>query len=162
MAELTSFSSQGEVHSNSKAAGASFGMTGWEKLASNKYSPLLHALYAKGPVAVALTANSLFNYASGIFDSCDDWVVNHAVTLVGFGKDKGVKYWMIQNSWGPAWGEKGRIRIARQEDEEKHCGMDDKPQDGVACKGETDPVKVCGTCGVLYDSVLPIFTSSKL
>jgi len=60
----------------------------------------------------------------------------------------------------PTWGEKGYIRITRTDEDESVCAMDDTPQDGTACKGETDPVKACGQCGILYDSAFP--TGAKL
>ena len=36
----------------------------------------------------------------------------HAVKLVGYGTESGTDYWIIANSWGPAWGESGFFRIA--------------------------------------------------
>ena len=40
---------------------------------------------------------------------------NHTVLMVGWGVDKpsNTKYWIIRNSYGPNWGEKGDFRIRR-------------------------------------------------
>jgi cathepsin B len=37
----------------------------------------------------------------------------HAVKLVGWGTENGVDYWLIANSWGEKWGDKGYFRIVR-------------------------------------------------
>jgi cathepsin L len=139
------------------SGGAAFGMTGWETLPKNEYEPLARALVERGPVAVSVAADSWFSYESGVFNGCPkDAIIDHAVTAVGFGKDNSVKYWEIQNSWGDDWGEKGHIRIQRH-DEDTYCGINNKPELGVACKGDTAPVPVCGMCGILFDSVVPHF-----
>jgi cathepsin L len=136
---------------------ASFGMTGWETLPKNVYEPLARALAERGPVAVSVAADTWFNYESGIFNGCGkDAVIDHAVVAMGYGEENGHKYWVIQNSWGPEWGESGHIRLERH-DGGDYCGMNNDPQKGVACEGETAPVPVCGMCGVLFDSVVPHF-----
>mmetsp|Transcript_59784 Transcript_59784/g.112830 ORF Transcript_59784/g.112830 Transcript_59784/m.112830 type:complete len:560 (+) Transcript_59784:71-1750(+) len=73
-------------------------------------------------------------------------------------QDKVIQYWLIRNSWGPDWGEKGFIRLLKSEKQgHRHCGVDTKPGDGIGCKGGPANVTVCGMCGVLYDSVIPHF-----
>jgi len=137
--------------------GAAIGMMGWSTLPKNKYEPLMRALADSGPVAVSVAAGTWFQYDSGIFNGCPrDAVISHAVVAVGYGQDRGDKYWSILNSWGDDWGEKGIIRLERHDDG-GYCGMNNEPQKGVACKGETKPVPVCGMCGVLFDSVVPHF-----
>ena len=42
---------------------------------------------------------------------------NHAVLVVGWGVDEGVKYWWAQNTWGADWGQGGYFKMARGEDE---------------------------------------------
>lgn len=144
-----------------RLTGPAFGMTGWETLPTNRYEPLVQALVNRGPVVVAVGAEGWQRYHHGIFDSCaKDVVVNHAVTAIGYGEHNGTRFWTILNSWGPHWGEHGRIRLLRHDAVTlggDYCGINHKPQDGVACKGETDPVPVCGMCGVLFNSVVPHF-----
>lgn len=120
------------------------------------------AIAEVGPIAVSVDATSWGAYESGIYNVWNQAapVINHAVTLVGYGESDEGKYWLIRNSWSPAWGESGYIRLARSDDDENNCGIDTEPQSGSACAGETDPVKVCGTAGVLYDSSYPISAKS--
>lgn len=146
-----------------------FGMFGWRKLPANELSPLYAALYQEGPIAVSIVASNSWNaYSSGIMNNCSatDVVVNHLVVLIGYGVDdqaQNTKYWQIQNSWGPEWGEGGHIRLIRQDNdtaEKGFCGMDNDPSVGTGCKGGPSQVWVCGSCGILYDNVVPHFQGS--
>lgn len=131
---------------------AHYGMLGWERLPENKYHPLLRAVVEHGPAVVSVDASQWTYYESGIFDGCSkDSIVNHAVVLVGYGSEP-LKYWLIQNSWGPIFGEAGRIRLLRSEEE--YCGVDTNPKEGTACDGGPARVKVCGMCGILYDTTV--------
>jgi len=147
-----------------EGGGVAFGMTGWETLPKNQLAPLLLAVYEKGPVVVSVAATGSWSaYSKGIMNACEKGaVINHAVVLVGFGQEKEQQYWQIQNSWGKGWGEDGFIRLLRHtnQDESKYCGWDESPADGTGCKGGPSKVEVCGSCGILYDSVVPTFTLS--
>lgn len=140
-----------------------FQMASWHRLPENRLQPLMRALAEKGPVGVSVAADSWFTYEAGVFDACPrDAVVNHAVVLLGYGGDgAGNKYWLIQNSWGSDWGEGGRIRILRHDDEEERCGTDSEPSAGSACKGGPAQVTVCGSCGILYDTAVPLFIQRR-
>ena len=76
-------------------------------------------LYEIGPLSIALNANPLQTYASGIIDldknRCPVSGINHAALLVGYGSDSstGLDYWIVKNSWGKNFGESGYFRIRR-------------------------------------------------
>lgn len=84
-------------------------------------------LVKNGPMAIAFEVYSDFmHYKSGIYhhtfleDKFNPFeLTNHAVLLVGYGADEatGEKYWIVKNSWGEGWGEKGFFRIRRGTDE---------------------------------------------
>jgi len=131
-------------------------LSGWDTLPSNQAQPLMEALVQQGPAVVAVDANDWFDYSSGIYDGCHkDATLVHAVLAKGYGQESGTKYWQIQNSWGSGWGENGDIRIVRHDDEDQWCGTDRKPEEGLGCDGGPKEITVCGTCGLLYDPIIP-------
>ncbi|KAL0784885.1 thiol protease aleurain-like [Brassica napus] len=69
-----------------------------------------------GPVTVGFhVTNSFAFYEEGVYssDECGDTTkdLNHFMLVVGYGIEDGVPYWLIQNSWGTDWGEKGYIKV---------------------------------------------------
>jgi cathepsin L len=142
--------------------GAAFGFHSYTTVENNRDRPLAEALQ-NGPVAISAAAGTWQEYASGIYDGCQkDAIIDHAITLYGYGTEKGKKYWKILNSWGPGWGEHGYIRLLRHNDGEEYCGWDTDPSQGTGCKGGPAQVKVCGMCGMLYDSVTPHFSAGEM
>ncbi|XP_028397779.1 cathepsin L1-like [Dendronephthya gigantea] len=77
-----------------------------------------------GPVSVGINSapKSFKFYRDGVYDDfdCDD-ATQHSLILVGYGKQAyGPNYWIIKNSWGPFWGQKGYMRISNDFDT---CGI---------------------------------------
>lgn len=134
-------------------------IAGFTRLPENNAASLMEAVSTKGPVVISADATPWMSYLGGIFDGCDkDAIVNHAILLVGYGKDDalGKKYWEIRNSWGKSWGENGMIRLLRHDNDDEYCGTDRDPKAGVACDSDkATEVTVCGMCGMLADSVYP-------
>lgn len=64
-------------------------------------------------------------YSSGVFSGECSTHLDHGVAVVGYGKSSnGSKYWILKNSWGPKWGERGYMRI-KKDTKAKHgqCGL---------------------------------------
>jgi cathepsin B len=82
-------------------------------ITANGQEAIQQAIMKGGPMEVAFTVFADFeNYASGIYHHVTgESVGGHAVKVVGWGVEDGVKYWKIANSWNPYWGEKGYFRI---------------------------------------------------
>jgi hypothetical protein len=64
------------------------------------------ALIQHGPlVAPIVYSDCLYQYRGGVFNEQAGEMINHALLLIGWDDDKGA--WLVKNSWGEAWGEKG-------------------------------------------------------
>eukprot|EP00923_Selenidium_pygospionis_P037326 GHVN01065375.1.p2 GENE.GHVN01065375.1~~GHVN01065375.1.p2 ORF type:complete len:207 (-),score=29.24 GHVN01065375.1:263-883(-) len=97
---------------------------------------MMQEVHEHGPIAIALEApRELFGYNDGIFDAMpsdhhrycasgkaglNGWeYTNHALVVVGWGEDgkddqgEPMKYWIVRNSWGDQWGNKGYVKIRR-------------------------------------------------
>jgi cathepsin X len=70
-------------------------------------------IFARGPIACGIDATQkLEDYTSGIFSEAKLLPIsNHEVSVVGWGKENGVEFWIVRNSWGTYWGESGFFRI---------------------------------------------------
>ncbi|XVF78998.1 hypothetical protein PTKIN_Ptkin14bG0183500 [Pterospermum kingtungense] len=101
-------------------------ITNYGSVPSNNETELLKAV-SNQPVTISIEASSDFkSYGSGIFNGDCGTNHNHAVTIVGFGtsEELGLDYWLVKNSWGEGWGEKGYIRMQRNvAAKEGLCGL---------------------------------------
>jgi len=75
---------------------------------------LKNALGTVGPVSVAIEADqrAFQFYRGGILTTGCGQQLDHGVVAVGYGTEAGQDYFIVRNSWGASWGEKGYIRIA--------------------------------------------------
>jgi hypothetical protein len=53
----------------------------------------------------------MIDFKGNIFDGICGDKPNHAVTAIGWGIQNGVSYWIIRNSYGSSWGDRGHIKI---------------------------------------------------
>ncbi|KAF5957360.1 hypothetical protein HYC85_004585 [Camellia sinensis] len=126
---------------------------GHENVPANDEDALMKAA-ANQPISVAIDAGgSDFQFYSeanyfvsfveyyiwqGVFTGGCGTELDHGVAIVGYGTTlDGTKYWIVKNSWGTEWGEKGYIRMQR--------GISDKE----------------GLCGIAMEASYPIKSSSN-
>ncbi|CAA2974087.1 vignain-like [Olea europaea subsp. europaea] len=113
-----------------KENSAAVTIDGHEDVPANDEDALLKAV-ANQPVSVAIDAGgSDFQfYSEGVFEGNCGTELDHGVAIVGYGTTlDGTKYWIVKNSWGPEWGEKGYIRMERGvKAKEGLCGIAIEP-----------------------------------
>lgn len=98
---------------------------GYKNIPYGDENSIKTAVYMYGPVTVAIDASEwgFAYYSHGVYVSktCKPNYNNHAVLVVGYGKENGVDYWIIKNSWGRNWGENGYMKMARNRN--NMCGI---------------------------------------
>lgn len=84
---------------------------------------IMQELYDNGSVEASFTVYEDFlSYKSGIYQYvAGSYLGGHAIKIIGWGVENGVKYWICVNSWNEEWGENGIFRIIRGENE---CGIE--------------------------------------
>lgn len=76
---------------------------------------IMQEIYTNGPITAGfLVFSDFLTYKEGIYKYTTGRILGgHAVKIIGWGIENGVKYWICVNSWGPNWGENGLFRIVR-------------------------------------------------
>ena len=72
-------------------------------------------LRKNGPFSIKISAYEDFvTYKSGVYwHKTGRYLGHHAMKVVGYGEESGVKYWLIANSWNSEWGDNGFVKIRR-------------------------------------------------
>ncbi|XP_053699228.1 cathepsin B-like cysteine proteinase [Sabethes cyaneus] len=95
-------------------------------------SRIMEEIFMNGPVQATFKMYEDFRvYKSGVYRHV--WgplVTGHAIKIIGWGVEKGTKYWLCINSWGESWGSKGLFKIIRGEnhlniERDVHTGLPD-------------------------------------
>lgn len=89
---------------------------------------LQQAIATIGPISISVDSSreSFQHYSGGIYYdrkcSSNVYDLDHSMVVIGYGTDKnGKDYYIIKNSYGTDWGEKGYMRLARNRN--NHCGI---------------------------------------
>ena len=71
---------------------------------------MIDYVLAGGTLAAEVDASGWQSYKSGIYSSCKPiYTIGHDINIVGVNVTGG--YWIIRNSWGDSWGEKGYLKL---------------------------------------------------
>jgi len=93
---------------------------GWTKRTC-QYTSSMYRLIQRGPFTSSIDSKILKNYSSGIINTDSCIRVNHVVIVIGLGNDPVLgNYWIVRNTYGESWGEKGHFRIVAN-DVQKKC-----------------------------------------
>ena len=73
-------------------------------------------IYLMGSITCVIASDHILKYKGGIvghntIKNIKDKKTDHLISIIGWGEDNGVKYWICKNSWGQFWGENGYFRI---------------------------------------------------
>ena len=104
---------------------------GYYSIGKNEYD-IRRDIYHWGPCSSGFAIHDDFLdwNGKGIYewDKKSDLVGGHAIVIVGWGEEAGKKYWIVRNSWGKDWGDKGYFKILRGEN---HCEIEENVFTGI-------------------------------
>ncbi|MEW5922886.1 MAG: C1 family peptidase [Candidatus Zixiibacteriota bacterium] len=89
----------------------------WSYIGDDLFNPSIEAMKQAildyGPICAGIFVNDPFRaYTGGVFNACNDSIINHTINIVGWDDTQGTNgIWIIRNSWGTDWGEDGYMRI---------------------------------------------------
>uniref|UniRef100_A0A6I8PSF6 Cathepsin W n=1 Tax=Xenopus tropicalis TaxID=8364 RepID=A0A6I8PSF6_XENTR len=124
-----------------------FEAVGWihdfEMLKKNETAMASHVAH-KGTLTVTINKAPLKHYQKGIVDTlrsnCDPNYVDHVVLIVGYRGGGKLPQWILKNSWGEDWGEKGFFRMFR---DKNACGITKYPVTCIVERNKNQKIKRC-------------------
>lgn len=90
---------------------------------------IMQEIYDNGPVEGSfLVYEDFVTYKSGVYQHVTgEYLGGHAIKILGWGVEDGVKYWLCVNSWNEEWGDKGFFKILRGTND---CGIENNAYAG--------------------------------
>jgi len=97
-------------------------LTSWVDVKQGDENALMAAVATVGPISVGIDASKpgFQMYKKGVYYSilCNSHRLDHGVLAVGYGTMETIPglrqdYWIVKNSWGESWGDKGYLKMAR-------------------------------------------------
>lgn len=90
---------------------AEFGSYGM--FSSDKVHKIKAEIFARGPVAAGVNAIPIVDYKGGVVKDRNIFhkLINHVVSIVGWGVEDDTEYWIVRNSWGTYWGKFALFKI---------------------------------------------------
>lgn len=79
-------------------------------------------IYNNGPImAIYSVYQDFLSYEGGVYyHRSGAFLGDHAVELLGWGRESGMNYWLVKNCWGDSWGDNGYFKIKMGD-----CGIND-------------------------------------
>ncbi|CAJ1393827.1 unnamed protein product [Effrenium voratum] len=86
---------------------------------------MMKEIYARGPITCSFATDGPFmmNYSQNVLENDGVYIshknytaddVDHNMEIAGWGvSSKGIKYWVVRNSWGTYWGSNGWLKLQR-------------------------------------------------
>ena len=91
---------------------------------------IMQEIYENGSVEGSFKVYEDFvTYKSGVYQHVTGEALGgHAIKIIGWGVEDGVKYWLCVNSWNEEWGDNGTFKILRGTND---CGIENKAYAGL-------------------------------
>ncbi|CAB61032.2 Cathepsin B-like cysteine proteinase 3 [Caenorhabditis elegans] len=111
-----------------------YGASAYKVTTTKSVTEIQTEIYHYGPVEASYKVyEDFYHYKSGVYHYTSGKLVGgHAVKIIGWGVENGVDYWLIANSWGTSFGEKGFFKIRRGTNE---CQIEGNVVAGIAKLG---------------------------
>jgi len=102
-------------------------ITGWKYAAKkDEEQIMMDNTYSVSPLSICLDAENWQYYTTGVMTAaqCAKKVtLDHCVQIIGYDHSHSPPYWIVRNSWGADWGERGLILL---EYGQNTCGLTDE------------------------------------